>query len=173
MDLAQLACPLCGGAFQVDTAWQGQQVACPHCEQAVTVPPLPPASAPGSEPPDPQLAESQLPELQLPVIRTEPEKPAEPARAAQPQADTVAESKPSPVDALLASRREPDADSDSPLAVRPAEQELIDARGEKVPLRRRTPSEQARYRFRLHLTMAALGAVILAALFFVLLKLAG
>ncbi|MFN0017701.1 MAG: hypothetical protein ACKVP0_05530 [Pirellulaceae bacterium] len=36
--LPQLGCPMCGGAFQVSPEMAGQQVACPHCQNAVTIP---------------------------------------------------------------------------------------------------------------------------------------
>ena len=36
--LTQLGCPVCGGAFQVSPEMAGQQVACPHCQNAVTIP---------------------------------------------------------------------------------------------------------------------------------------
>jgi hypothetical protein len=51
--LPQLACPICGGAFQVSPQMAGQQVACPHCQSAVSIPDIfagPPA---GYAPPQP------------------------------------------------------------------------------------------------------------------------
>jgi hypothetical protein len=39
-DLPQLGCPMCGGAFQVSPEMAGQQVACPHCQNAVSIPDL-------------------------------------------------------------------------------------------------------------------------------------
>jgi hypothetical protein len=39
-DLMQLACPICGGGFQVSLEMAGQTVGCPHCQQAVQLPPL-------------------------------------------------------------------------------------------------------------------------------------
>ena len=37
-NLPQLGCPVCGGAFQVSPQMVGQQVACPHCQNTVTIP---------------------------------------------------------------------------------------------------------------------------------------
>src|SRR5262245_1071625 len=45
MSLVHLACPRCGGPFQADTAYAGGQVACPHCQGAVTIPDVNPAAA--------------------------------------------------------------------------------------------------------------------------------
>ena len=38
--LPQLGCPVCGGAFQVSPEMAGHQVACPHCQNAVSIPDL-------------------------------------------------------------------------------------------------------------------------------------
>jgi hypothetical protein len=159
MELAQLACPLCDGVFQVDIAWQGTQVACPHCEQAVTVPVLefePPAEAPR--------------------IVVEPE--AKPAKSREPQREPsthVDETAPPPIsriEALKLARRLPaTAARNSPFAVRDVSRRVRTATGQTVELRRRTPDERSRFRRRLQLAVALTGAVVLAVLLTVLLQL--
>lgn len=39
-NLTQLGCPVCAGVFQVLPQMTGQQMACPHCHSAVTIPDL-------------------------------------------------------------------------------------------------------------------------------------
>ncbi|MGI8981424.1 MAG: hypothetical protein ACR2FY_19530 [Pirellulaceae bacterium] len=54
--LPQLGCPVCGGAFQVSPEMAGHQVACPHCQNAVSIPDLfggAYSAGPGFEPPPP------------------------------------------------------------------------------------------------------------------------
>jgi hypothetical protein len=78
MGMIPIQCTECGGLSQIDDAWLGQQVECPHCRrptiaavaksQATNIPP-PPPSAPPSEPrafsppsptpPEPQAAKSE------------------------------------------------------------------------------------------------------------------
>lgn len=85
--LPQLACPVCGGAFQVSPQLAGQHVACPHCQSAVSIPDIfsgPPAGHVPSPPmqfigvPPGVGAPSELPP-------TEPEIPMGIAVAAAPQ----------------------------------------------------------------------------------------
>jgi hypothetical protein len=39
MPVVPLQCPLCTGVLQIDSAWGGQQVACPLCHGTIAVPP--------------------------------------------------------------------------------------------------------------------------------------
>lgn len=163
MELAELACPLCDGVFQVEVAWQGTQVACPHCEQAVTVPAL--ATAPPEEPPQIDV-EPAAPQTAPPAddVRTAP--PDVP-----PDVPTATPPKTSRLEELKLARRLPDAAAGaSPFAVRDTTPKVVTADGRQIELRRRTPDEQARFRARLHIAVAVFGAVLLAALMFVLLR---
>ncbi|MBW3597462.1 MAG: hypothetical protein KY475_09335 [Planctomycetes bacterium] len=46
-----LGCPICSGVFQVTRSMGGQQVACPHCSNAVMLPEFEAPPPPGAEPP--------------------------------------------------------------------------------------------------------------------------
>lgn len=158
MDLAQLACPLCAGEFAVEPAWQGQQVACPHCEQAVTVPEFEHASPPPFSQPVPEIfieePESSATESVTPPANVE----SAPARTSR-------------IDEILVARRLPSNEAaDSPFAIHEPTRHLINRHGEKIPLRRRTPSEQARFRRRLHTSVAIVGGVVLLLLLYLLLQ---
>ena len=62
--LPQLGCPVCGGAFQVSPEMAGHQVACPHCQNAVSIPDLfvgAYSAGPGFEPPPLQSFPTQGP----------------------------------------------------------------------------------------------------------------
>src|SRR6185436_10257652 len=53
-NLPQLGCPFCGGAFQVSPEMAGHQVACPHCQNAISIPDLF-GGGPDLPPPPPHL----------------------------------------------------------------------------------------------------------------------
>ncbi len=251
MNLAQLACPLCGGAFQVELTWQGHQVTCPHCGQVVTVPnldslappdfvapsppaeqtnrgpdslappdfvtPSPPAEqtnrGPGSlAPPDfvtpspPAEQTNRGPGSLAPPDFVAPSPPAEqtnrgrdslappdfvtpspPAEQTnrvtgehpvelppqtrmdeQQSADTPKPSRSettAAVDNYILSRRAPAASpGGSPFAIHEAPKQLVDRQGHVVELKSRTPDQKARFRRRLHATVAIAGAAVLAVL---------
>ncbi|MAT72450.1 MAG: hypothetical protein CMJ58_23350 [Planctomycetaceae bacterium] len=86
MAAATILCEHCGGASQVQPAWLGQQVACPHCGQATAAvaapapPPVAPLSAVGNTPAsDPSDA----------VAPTPPPSPPPAAPAEAPPGDEV------------------------------------------------------------------------------------
>jgi hypothetical protein len=207
MNLAQLACPLCGGAFQVELTWQGHQVTCPHCEQVVTVPNLDPltppdfattpppvgptnpnldASAPAdfvAPPPpveraNPNRDPSASPDFIAPsppveqTSRTADKHPVEqPPQIREdevPPADTPKSSRSkttAAVDNYILSRRRPAENAGgSPFAIHETPKQVVDHQGHTVELKSRTPDQKARFRRRLHATVAIASAVVLAIL---------
>ena len=229
MNLAQLACPLCGGAFQVELTWQGHQVTCPHCGQMVTVPnldflappdfvapsppveqtnrspdslapsnfvaPSPPAEQTNRNPdslappdfgtPSPPAEQTNRgpdslasPDFVVPsppaeqTNRAAGEQPVEPPPQTgmdeQQSADTPKSSRSettAAVDAYISSRRTPAASpGESPFAIHEAPKQVVDRQGHTVELKSRTPDEKARFRRRLHATVAIAGAAVLAML---------
>jgi type VI protein secretion system component VasK len=70
------------------------------------------------------------------------------------------------VDAYISSRRTPAAASpgESPFAIHEAPKQVVDRQGHTVELKSRTPDEKARFRRRLHATVAIAGAAVLAML---------
>jgi DNA-directed RNA polymerase subunit RPC12/RpoP len=60
MDLVNFQCGHCGRLMAVEPALLGQQVRCPHCEQAVLAPAA--EAAPGTTPADPFAPVSEMPE---------------------------------------------------------------------------------------------------------------
>lgn len=83
MALVQLSCPLCGGWFQIDDAYAGMQVACPHCQNSVLIPAQLSAGTPGEEvvgmaaPAEEEVGWS--PGIDFPAIDLPPELPGESA----------------------------------------------------------------------------------------------
>ena len=63
----------------------------------------------------------------------------------------------------------PPAQPESPFAVRDRDPTVVNRHGEAVPLRRRTPDEQQRYRRRMNLLFALAGLVLLVLVVAVLL----
>jgi len=88
MGMIPIRCTACGEAAQIDEAWLGQLVECPHCHQPTpaTLAPLPPSSPPAVPPPPPAMKRVPRPELADVVIEPKPAapKPAEPKPAAPP-----------------------------------------------------------------------------------------
>ena len=207
MNLAQLACPLCGGAFQVELTWQGHQVTCPHCEQVVTVPNLDPltppdfvtapppvgptnpnldASAPADfvtlpppveranpnqDPPVPpdfvaplpsveptNRAVDKIPVKRPPQIRADEGPPADTPKSRQSETTAA-------VDNYILSRRRPAENTGgSPFAIHETPKQVVDHQGHTVELKSRTPDQKARFRRRVHATVAIASAMVLAIL---------
>jgi hypothetical protein len=69
------------------------------------------------------------------------------------------------VDAYISSRRTPAASpGGSPFAIHEAPKQVVDRQGHTVELKSRTPDEKARFRRRLHATVAIASAAVLAIL---------
>ena len=207
MNLAQLACPLCDGAFQVELAWQGHQVTCPHCEQVVTVPNLDPLAPPGFVAPLPPgepknsnldaLAPADFVAPPPPVERATPnldpsapadfvapsppveqtgrtadkhsvERPPQIREDQVPSAGTPKSSQSettAAVDNYILSRRRPAKNAgESPFAIHETPKQVVDHQGHTVELKSRPPDQKARFRRRLHATVAIASAVVLAIL---------
>jgi hypothetical protein len=75
MGMIPIRCIACGEAAQIDEAWLGQLVECPHCRQptpAAAAPPQAPAAAPPPpSPPPPQVESAPSPESP-PTPKSEP-----------------------------------------------------------------------------------------------------
>ena len=91
MGMIPIRCTACGEAAQIDEAWLGQLVECPHCRQPTpaTLAPLPPSSPP---PPPPPSRTGRFSDQSAPPPRSAPEdapppkpKPAEPAPKRPPR----------------------------------------------------------------------------------------
>ena len=185
MNLAQLACPLCGGAFQVELTWQGHQVTCPHCGQVVTVPNLDSLAPPDFVAPSPPAEQTNRGRDSLaPPDFVTPSPPAEqtnrvtgehpvelPPQTRMDEQQSADTPKPSrsettaAVDNYILSRRAPAASpGGSPFAIHEAPKQLVDRQGHVVELKSRTPDQKARFRRRLHATVAIAGAAVLAVL---------
>ena len=77
--LPQLGCPVCGGAFQVSPEMAGHQVACPHCQNAVSIPDLfGGVPAPGYPPPPVGPTQYDMPQHSMQFIGMPPGAPSGP-----------------------------------------------------------------------------------------------
>lgn len=73
--MAQLTCPHCKGAFQLDLSIPTAEFACPHCGGAVPSPSAPPSMAitsPAQTAPAPIATEAEAPVVLKPLIPDEP-----------------------------------------------------------------------------------------------------
>ena len=163
MNLAQLACPLCGGAFQVELTWQGHQVTCPHCEQVVTVPNLDPLTPPDFVAPLPSVeptnrAVDKIPVKRPPQIRADEVPPADTPKSRQSETTAAV------ANYILSRRRPAENTGGSPFAIHETPKQVVDHQGHTVELKSRTPDQKARFRRRVHATVAIASAMVLAIL---------
>ena len=171
MDLTQLVCPLCGGSFQVEIRWQGEQVACPLCHGVVVVPMF--SESILSSPLEVGMREPAIEPGEIVSIQTDATNNIEDERDAPRAPDveaSVAASSTTAVDAILDERRQPTT-AESPFSVHETERSIVTSAGEKVVFPQRTPHEKARRRRRLSLVVALGAAILLAIVFIVLLQL--
>ena len=173
----ELACPFCTGRWQVEPTGSSYTTTCPHCGRPVTVPALPPAPPPPRPPsatpppPRPPSATSPPPIVppELPRISPAPA-PQKPAARSTPVAKPPIEA-PAPIIEIRqaekpaeeppAQKAEPPAEPALPYAVQDRDPTIVNRRGEAIPLRRRTPEEQQRYRRRMNLLYALAGLLVL------------
>ena len=150
MELMSLACPSCGGMFQVPPSAAGLELPCPTCRQIVTIPGPAPAPITATPPPLPQVP----PEDSEPVESLLPPGAADPGVV--PQAEMPLPAAPRPVLVTVApSDANPLAIMDRPMTVG----EGVD----QVEVRRLTPEEKARCRAVRNVILFAIGVAILLA----------
>jgi len=93
-----------------------------------------------------------------PQIREDRVPPADTPKSSQPETTAA-------VDNYILSRRRPAANAGgSPFAIHETPKQVVDHQGHTVELKSRTPDQKARFRRRLHATVAIASAVVLAIL---------
>jgi hypothetical protein len=145
----QLGCPICSGAFQVTRSMGGQQVACPHCNNAVLLPDFEGPSPTAPEPPAADWAEppqaDPTPAPASAYIAPTPAPPEWSSPSAEPHSQDVPARFEAPEDLLppAAAKEEKSPQRTAPVPEEKSESLLPPAAKSKTPKQSaRQPSKQ-------------------------------
>ncbi|MEM9185392.1 MAG: hypothetical protein AAGB00_02720 [Planctomycetota bacterium] len=170
-------CPLCSGAFEVESRWLGHEIACPHCGGVVTLAgdapadPPDPEPAPAGDPPHDALPGEGLP-TEVPLADGPASGPApNPLAGIAASAELPTRERPRKKPGDKKPQAEPNRDrATMPSGAEPAAPPVTAA--PPVPIKsgpsKLTPEERAALKRRINMTIAFAGAVLLVATFLLL-----